>query len=139
MRPVRRPRRHVGRAQEVADRRPQGFAERLVALLDHGVAEAPPGRAIMREIALLVMLEEAEVGQAVSGLVEHRKRLEPRLYLAARENSCGLRGRPGGRRAVVATTPQPREADARQREGGCFTVTGRAMARRRRVPSRPER
>ena len=43
----------------------------------------------MREIALLVMLEEAEVDQAMSGLVEHRKRLEPRLDLAARENSCG--------------------------------------------------
>ena len=79
--------------------------------MDHGLAEAPPGRAIMREIALLVMLEEAEVDQAVSGLVEHRKRLEPRLDLAARENSCGLRGRPRGRRAVVATTPQPRETD----------------------------
>ena len=35
--------RHVGRAKEVADRRSQGFAERLVALLDHGLAEAPPG------------------------------------------------------------------------------------------------
>jgi hypothetical protein len=43
--------RYVGRAQELADRRPQGFAERLVALLDHGLAEAPPGCAIMREIA----------------------------------------------------------------------------------------
>src|SRR6187431_656468 len=53
MRPVRRPRPPRRPRTELADRRPQGFAERLVALLDHGLAEAPPGRAIMREIALL--------------------------------------------------------------------------------------